>query len=274
MRHALFSVCVLAALAAASPSLAQEAETKPFVVSGAVALVSDYRFRGVSQTDKGFAVQGGLTGTHESGLYGGFWASNLSGWGTFGGPNLELDLFAGFKVPVGAGALDTGITMYMYPGGAATTTFFEPYMKLGGTAGPVNLLAGIAYAPGQRSLGNWSNTPQSRIGDKEDNLYLWGDASTGIPETPITLKAHIGYSDGNPGLGPNGTSVAPTGKYVDWLLGIDVALGPVTLGVAYTDTDINTSSPEYVRLQPNFSSTKDGSTISGSRVLFSIGAAF
>jgi uncharacterized protein (TIGR02001 family) len=52
--------------------LAQEAETKPFTVSGSVALVSDYRFRGVSQSDKGFAVQGWLTGTHEFGLDGSF----------------------------------------------------------------------------------------------------------------------------------------------------------------------------------------------------------
>lgn len=274
MRHALYSVCALAALMVAAPSRAQDEAAKPFTVSGSVALVSDYRFRGVSQSDKGFAVQGGLTGTHESGLYGGFWASNLAGWGTFGGPNLELDLFGGFKLPVGGGTLDTGLTVYMFPGGAAKTTFFEPYVKLGGTVGPVNLLAGVAYAPGQQSLGNWSNTPQSRFGDKEDNLYLWGDFSTGIPETAATLKAHLGYSDGNPGLGPNGTSVAPTGQYFDLLIGIDYVVGPVTLGIAYTDTDIDTSSVDYLRLQPNFSSTRDGSTISGSRLLFSIGAAF
>lgn len=276
MHQILSNAVALFAIVIATPAVAQEpAAAEPaLTVSGSVALVSDYRFRGVSQSDKGIAIQGGLTLNHESGVYGGFWASNLAGWGTFGGPNLELDIFGGFKVPVGAGALDVGATWYNYPGGAALTSFVEPYAKLSGTAGPVSLLAGVAYAPDQKALGNWSNTPASRIGDKEDNLYLWGDVAAGIPDSPITVKAHIGYSDGNPGLGPNGTSIAPTGKYWDWLVGVDFVAGPVTLGVAYVDTDISTSGLEYLRLQPNFSSTRDGSTISGSKVVFSISAAF
>jgi uncharacterized protein (TIGR02001 family) len=277
------TAAIVTAILFATPALAQDAEAPPpaFKASGSVALVSDYRFRGVSQSDKGFAIQGGLTGAHKSGVYAGFWASNLAGWGTFGGPNLELDLFGGYKLPVGDGTLDAGLTWYMYPGGASKTDFAEPYIKLSGTAGPVSLLAGVAFAPKQEALGNWFFTGaafQDGIPDdpgaKDDNLYLWGDASGGIPGTPVTLKAHIGYSDGNPGLGPNGTSVAPTGSYWDWLIGADLVLGPVTLGIAYTDTDISDSSIEYLRLQPNFSSTKDGSPISGSRVVFSIGAAF
>ncbi|MBU3078576.1 TorF family putative porin [Sphingomonas sp. XMGL2] len=263
----------LGLVATAQPAVAQTDAPKPFTVSGSVGLVSDYRFRGVSQSDKEMAVQGGVTITHESGLYGGFWGSNLSGWGTFGGANMELDLVAGYKLPVGSGAsLDVGLTWYMYPGGYSNTDFAEPYVKLSGTVGPVNLLGGVAYAPKQQALGNWSNTPQSRAGDKEDNLYVWGDASAAIPATPVTVKAHLGWSDGNPGLGPNGTSVAPTGKYLDWLIGADLTIAPLTFGVAYTDTNISKSEAAY--LQPNFSSTKNGSTIAGSRVLFSVTAAF
>ena len=257
---------------AAMPAVAQETDPpKPITVSGSVGLVSDYRFRGVSQSDEEMAVQGGITVTHESGLYAGVWGSNLAGWGTFGGSNMELDLIGGYKMPLAGGTLDMGVTWYMYPGGADLTDFAEPYVKLSGTAGPVNLLAGVAYAPKQRALGNFSNTPQSR-GQSKDNLYLWGDASAGIPGTPITAKAHIGYSKGNPGLGPNGTSVAPTGEYFDWLLGVDYVIGPITLGAAYVDTDIGTAEAAY--LQPNFSSTKDGSSIAAGKVLFSVTAAF
>lgn len=278
MRHLLISASVLAAaaLAVAAPALAADEPAPALKASGSVALVSDYRFRGVSQSNNGFAVQGGITLNHESGVYGGFWASNLAGWGTFGGPNLELDLFAGVKVPVGAGTFDVGGTFYQYPGGAPLTSFFEPYAKLSGTAGPVGLTAGVAYAWSQRALGNWSNHPASRLGDKEDNLYVWGDGTVGITGTPVTVKAHIGYSDGNPGLGPNGTSVAPTGSYWDWLIGADVVVGPVTLGVAYVDTDISTSSIEYRRLQPNFSKFQipGGDPISNGRVVFSVSAAF
>ncbi|MGG9016188.1 TorF family putative porin, partial [Escherichia coli] len=57
----------------ASPAVAQDtggetAPPPPFKASGSVALVSDYRFRGVSQSDKQFALQGGITVTHEIGL--------------------------------------------------------------------------------------------------------------------------------------------------------------------------------------------------------------
>jgi uncharacterized protein (TIGR02001 family) len=266
------SAAAAALLTLASPAFAQEEPAKPVTVSGSVALVSDYRFRGVSQTDKQIAVQGGITVTHEGGLYAGTWGSNLAGWGTFGGANLELDLIAGFKTEMASGtSIDAGLTWYMYPGGADLTDFAEPYVKLSTIVGPASLLAGIAYAPKQKALGNYSNTPQS-AGQKQDNLYIWGDASAAIPSTPLTLKAHLGHSNGNPGLGPNGTSVTPTGKYWDWSLGTDFAAGPVVLGVSYVDTSISKTKSAY--LLPNFSSTKNGSSIAGSTVVFSLSAAF
>jgi uncharacterized protein (TIGR02001 family) len=276
MRHLFASAVALAAIAIAAPACAADEPAPAFKASGSVALVSDYRFRGVSQSNNGFAIQGGITVSHETGLYGGFWSSNLAGWGTFGGPNLELDLFGGYKLPLGNGTLDLGLTWYMYPGGADKTDFAEPYVKLSGTAGPVGLTAGVAYAPPQQALGNWSNHPDSVVGDKEKNLYLWGDGAIGVANTGATLKAHIGYSDGNPGLGPNGTSVAPTGSYWDWLIGLDYVVGPVTLGVAYVDTDINPNSIEFLRLQPNFSKFQipGGDPISNAKVVFSVTAAF
>ncbi|RQW43455.1 TorF family putative porin [Novosphingobium sp. LASN5T] len=268
----------VAALAFSVPALAQEAP-KPITVSGSAAIVSDYRFRGVSQSDRALAVQAGLTVSHESGLYVGTWASNLSGWGTFGGSNTELDIYGGYKMPIGGVTVDVGLTWYMYPGGADKTDFAEPYVKLSGTVGPVSLLAGVAYAPKQESLGRWYLSGASYAtgvpdapGAKSDNLYVWTDASAAIPNTPVMLKAHVGYSDGNAGLGPNGTSVAPTGKYADWMLGADVAVGPVVLGVAYVDTDI--SNKEALYLQPNFSQTKNGSSIAGAAVVVSGTVAF
>jgi uncharacterized protein (TIGR02001 family) len=81
-------------LTAATPAFAQEEEAEgPISVSGSVALVTDYMFRGVSQSDEGLAIQGGLTVSHESGFYVGTWGSNLAGWGTFGGSSMELDIF-------------------------------------------------------------------------------------------------------------------------------------------------------------------------------------
>ncbi|EJU10480.1 MULTISPECIES: TorF family putative porin [Sphingomonadaceae] len=281
MKFRLFAgVAGLAAAFAATPAMAQEEAPSEFTIAGSVGLVTDYRFRGVSQSDKELAVQGGVSVTHESGLYVGTWGSNLSGWGTFGGSNTELDIYGGFAAEVTPGVkVDVGVTWYMYPGGSDITDFAEPYVKVSGSVGPANLLVGAAYAPKQEALGRWYLDADSYAtgipdapGAKSDNFYLWGDASTGIPNTPLTLKAHLGYSNGNSGLGPNGTSVAPTGSYLDWMLGADLAVGPVVLGVAYIDTDISKAESAY--LKPNFSSSKNGSQISGSTVVFSLSAAF
>ena len=271
------------ALAAAPPAFAQDtAPPKDVTVSGSVGLVSDYRFRGVSQSDENLAVQGGITIAHKSGVYIGTWGSNLAGWGTFGGANMELDLIAGYKLPVGGGTLDVGATWYMYPSGFDNTDFIEPYAKLSGTAGPVALTAGVAYAPKQQALGPWysngtsaANGVYDRVNAKDSNLYLWGDVSSGIPDTGLTVKAHVGYSNGNKGLGPFATSVSPTGEYFDWLVGADYVIpsAPLTLGVAYVDTDISKAESAY--LQPSFSRGQDGvGSIANGKVLASLTAAF
>ncbi|MGK6322936.1 TorF family putative porin [Sphingomonas sp. DT-51] len=283
MNYTLRLATALLAAGLAIPAAAQDtAPPKPVTVSGSVGLVSDYRFRGVSQSDRNLAVQGGLTIAHESGLYIGTWGSNLAGWGTFGGANMELDLIAGYKFPIGGGTLDVGATWYMYPSGFDNTDFIEPYAKLSGTLGPASLTAGVAYAPKQEALGSWylngtsaANGVYDRPGDKNDNLYVWGDAAAAIPNTGLTAKAHIGYSKGNDGLGPFATSVAPTGEYADWMLGVDYAVPttPLTLGVAYVDTNISKRESAY--LQPSFSRGQDGTgTIAGSTVVVSLTAAF
>ncbi|GGE73415.1 TorF family putative porin [Sphingomonas prati] len=271
-----------ALLAVATPAFAQDAAPSPITISGSAGLVSDYRFRGVSQSDEDIAVQAGLTVTHESGFYVGTWGSNLSGWGTFGGSNMELDLYGGYKAKVGSGTLDVGLLWYMYPGGASKTDFAEPYVKLSGVVGPVTLTAGVAYAPKQEALGRWYSTGElyvagtpDRPGKKNDNLYLSGDALAALPGTPVSLKTHIGYSDGNPGLGPNGTSVAPTGTYWDWMIGADTTYKNLTFGVSYVDTDISFGSFGAQRIQPSFSEGQDGTgSIANGKVVFAVTAAF
>lgn len=267
----LFAATAMAAACLPGLATAQE-QTSPITITGSAGLTSDYRFRGVSQSDNEMAIQGGLTITHESGLYVGAWASNLAGWGTFGGANMELDLIGGYKLPVGEATLDAGLVWYMYPGGASDTDFAEPYVKLSGAAGPLSLTAGVAYAPKQYALANVSAAPNSR-GQKQDNLYLWGDGALAIAGTPFTAKAHIGRSEGNPGLGPNGTSVSPTGTYWDWAVGVDTVWRNLTLNLSYMDTDISGSGA--ARLQPNFSDGQDGSgSIAGATLVASLTASF
>ena len=252
-----------------------------FTISGSATVASDYRFRGVSQSDREMAIQGGLTITHASGFYAGMWGSNLAGWGTFGGANMELDLIGGYKTKVSDTAtLDVGLTWYMYPGGSDKTDFAEPYVRLTGIAGPATLTASAAYAPRQEAIGKWYRTGADAAagvytnpGGKDDNLYLSGDGALALVGTPITAKAHVGHSWGQNGLGPNATAVAPTGAYWDWSVGADATWHTLTMNLSYVRTDISASDAAYLR--PSFSKGQDGTgTIAGGTFLVSLTAAF
>ena len=282
--HRVPALCAaFATLLSAAPVYARDAAmpAPDIAVSGSAMLISDYRFRGVSQTDDSMALQGGITLTHKGGAYAGAWGSNLSGWGTFGGANMELDVIAGYKRSLTRNlALDVGLTWYMYPGGAGKSDFVEPYVRLSETAGQTSLMVGAAYAPEQQALGRWYVNGANAVADasdhpgaKGDNLYIWGDAAVALKGTPLNAKAHIGRSNGNSGLGPNATSVAPTGAYWDWSVGMDAVWRSLTFSVAYVDTDIGRREAAY--LLPGFSKGQDGSgSIADGAILLSLSTAF
>ncbi|MCB1612408.1 MAG: TorF family putative porin, partial [Xanthomonadales bacterium] len=72
MRYRLITAALLAALS--MPALAQDAEEESGPLAFNVGIVSDYVFRGVSQTNEGPAFQAGMDYTHDSGFHAGVWA--------------------------------------------------------------------------------------------------------------------------------------------------------------------------------------------------------
>lgn len=223
-----------ATLAAASlfyvtPAFAQdeEADASAFTVTGNVGLVSDYRFRGVSLSGGDPALQGGATITHESGFYVGAWGSSIDDAGTDFFGDLELDLFGGWSGSLSEGvALDAGLLLYSYPTNAdgVEAQYLEPYATLTGTMGPVQAKLGVAYAYEQDSLGG------------NDNLYVFTKVSAGIPNTPITLNAGLGYTDGV--LAPPLLAGTADDSGLDWNVGASATvLGNVSLGVTYTGVE-------------------------------------
>jgi uncharacterized protein (TIGR02001 family) len=87
----------------------------PHTVSGNVALVGDYRFRGMSQTYTQPAIQGGVDYAAATGAYVGAWGSNVSGNQFLNGGSLELDLYGGYRWTAGKVGLDLGLLYYWYP---------------------------------------------------------------------------------------------------------------------------------------------------------------
>ena len=252
-----FSCCgSIAALMAASPALADETAPPPAVtINGTATLVSDYRFRGISQTDKNFAVQGSLTVTHESGFYVSVWGSSVDGYVTAasdfypGGAGTtcctakqEIDIIGGFKKTVGSATFDVGVLYYFYPktkaaGDKTSSDFFEPYAAISGTVGPVTAKATVNYAPKQKALA--LDQGQSGLLKKNDNVYIAGDFSAAIPNTPLGLTAHIGHS-----FGPSWLATTATGnEYTDWALGATLTYKAITIGVQYVDTDTDFFTP-------------------------------
>ena len=78
------------------PVLAQTQEALTF--TGNAAVVSDYRYRGISQTRFKPALQVGADLAHSSGAYAGAWATNIKWIKDFGvDGGLEVDLYGGYK---------------------------------------------------------------------------------------------------------------------------------------------------------------------------------
>lgn len=242
-----FAISALPATAYAQ----EEEPSEPITITGNVTLVSDYRFRGFTQSSEDPAIQGGITVTHESGLYAGTWASSVS----FAG-NTEVDLFAGYSKDVGGVTVDGGLLYYLYPQhGGSGADFFEPYLNLSTTVGPVNAKVGVNYAWKQGALANIQD-PGRPLGAKSAATYVHGELTASIPDTPIGLNAHIGHawSDAFPG--------GFDGKVLDYSFGATVGYKMLTLGVSYVNTN-----------EPKIGGFKEAIGADGA-VVFSLGASF
>ncbi|WP_116091227.1 TorF family putative porin [Sphingomonas crusticola] len=232
MRTTLVGLSLFAAVAVAAPALAQDAAApaSEFTVTGGAALTSDYRFRGVSQTNKRFALQGTIGVSHSSGFYVGTWGSSIDDY-VAAGSDQEIDLYGGYKTTVDGTTIDGGLLYYYYPGsGGANTDFFEPYLNASHTFGPVGAKVGLNYAWKQKGQ-SCSYDPRCGNKAKEDSLYTYGELSGGIPGTGVTVTGHLGESWGRSYL-TNGLK-----NYTDWSVTAAYTWKAITFSLAYVDTD-------------------------------------
>jgi uncharacterized protein (TIGR02001 family) len=93
----------------------------PLSITGNFGIYSQYVFRGLTQTDRKPAFQGGFDLAHTSGFYAGTWGSNISWLHDAGvvahGGSLEWDFYGGYKYAINEDiGLDVGVLDYYYPG--------------------------------------------------------------------------------------------------------------------------------------------------------------
>ena len=115
-------------------AFAQE-RTSSIEIRGNVGVVSDYVFRGISQSDESVAAQGGVDLILPKGFYLGAWASGVdTPWGGIynkqaGREDFEYDLYAGWQWGHSSGKVrvDTGVIQYAFSSDPDDLTWSEYY---------------------------------------------------------------------------------------------------------------------------------------------------
>jgi len=204
-------------LAGATATTAQAAE-----VSANVALVSDYRFRGISQSNEDIAIQGGFDLAFDNGIYIGTWGSSVDFDSTDGfNGSLELDYYIGWGMDVGENsAIDVGYLYYDYPGddGSGEGDYQEVY----GSFSWHDLTLGMAYS-------------DDYYGETEKFFYYYADYSFSLGEN-LSLDLHVGFND----LDEDGGFLSnEEDSYTDYSVGLTWSVMGVDLGAAYVGTTLD-----------------------------------
>ncbi len=247
MSMSKYVALLLAAGMTAFATTASYAEDSPHEFSANVALTTDYRFRGISQSNEDPSISGGFDYTHSSGFYVGVWAGSLD----FAVPDpddadIEIDYYGGFSGEIGNGiGWDIGGLYYAYPGsdtGSADYDYFEVYGSLSYDFGNFDIAAGIAYSP-------------DYFFESDDGIYVYGDVGIPLP-SGFAISGHVGHQsiDDNAQFG--------TPDYTNWSIGISKDLSIFSFDLSYLDT--NMSSADCF----------GGGDICDGTVIFSISSSF
>jgi len=186
-------------------------------------VMSDYVFRGYSQSAGDPVAQGGVDLTYKL-FYAGVWASGID-FGTGSGTSTEIDLYAGIKPNYGPVTFDFGVIYYIYPGAN----------DAGAELDYVELKAGASTTIDKFSFGGTAFYSPEYTGEVGAAWTLERTAGYELPSyygiTP-SLSATVGT-----------TLFDATGldDCVYWNAGIAFAAGKVALDLRYWDTDVDSA---------------------------------
>lgn len=191
-------------------------------VTGNISAVSKYVLRGITNNaeNDNTTIQGGLDYSHGSGLYAGYWGSNLDYGNTTTATGFENDFYAGYKFKAGPLDLNVGAIYYLY---TEVDDSDAPEAVFGVGMGPVTL--GVKYLLDDVAWGN------------DGDIYATLDYAQDLPNN-FKLAAtygHYFYDDddaGNPVLaGP--TTVDDGFRHLNVTLSHPVAKDAATMSITY-----------------------------------------
>jgi uncharacterized protein (TIGR02001 family) len=218
-------VAVVSTFLLNGPTPANAADLPGVSVSANVGIFSKYRWRGLDQSAREPAIQGGFDLAHTSGLYIGTWMSNVDFAGNADSVSSELDFYGGFgfELPSGVG-VDLNFTQFTYPGGLDSLNY--DFQEWG---------IGLSKDFGAAALSAGFNFSEEFYGKSGDAQYIQGGLDIPLP-AGLGLSAHVGHQtiDKNSTYGVD--------DYTDWSVGGSATLGGLDLSVTYVDTDLETST--------------------------------
>ena len=173
---------ILAALAFSGAAFAQTKPAEPdYTLSYNVGVVTDYRYRGISQSRLKPALQGGVDFAHKSGFYLGTWASTIKWIKDAGGDApVELDVYGGYKGAAGPVGYDIGVLTYQYPGHDLGVSPVTTEIYGAGTFGPATL----KYSHAVSNLFGFA--------DSKNSYYLDASATFDMGNG-WSIVPHVGY---------------------------------------------------------------------------------
>jgi uncharacterized protein (TIGR02001 family) len=275
MRARLIASTVAAAVAG-PVALAQS----PHTLSGNVALVGDYRFRGLSQTYTRPAIQGGVDYASTTGVYVGAWGSNVSGNQFLNGGSLELDLYAGYRWTGGAGkaGLDLGALYYWYPGARYNIDPGDHYntAEVSVAARYDQFTAKYSYALtnlfGMKTgtIGGYCGMDADGTPATTNCLGTGPTTGSGYIDLAATFNVALGVSLGLH-YGRQHVRSYDRLSYADYKVGFTRAFGAATLGVAVVGTD---ADGRFYRFTPTTAGSGETENVARSAIVLSASKAF
>jgi uncharacterized protein (TIGR02001 family) len=191
MKFSKSKVVLALAVLASSGAFAQAKAPEPdYTLSYNVGVVTDYRYRGISQSAKNPALQGGVDFAHKNGFYLGAWGSTIT-WikDSTASPNftkgsIEIDLYGGYKGELGGGfTYDVGLLQYWYAG--------NTYKNLSGSnADTLEVYGAVSYGPATLKYSH-SLTDLFGTLDSEGSSYLDLSATFDLGKG-WTVTPHVG----------------------------------------------------------------------------------
>jgi uncharacterized protein (TIGR02001 family) len=315
MRKSILTLSVLSALTLPNLVMAEEtvapaaeeakpvAAESPWTATANIGFVSDYYFRGLSQSWHKPAVQGGIDITHSNGFYAGVWGSNVSP-NTYPDANVELDLYAGYNgtTPIEGLGWTTGIYTYWYPGGdwdkytfAGTTPAGAPQTPDGGSWNTQELNAGLSYkwlsAKVSYTLSDWFGSEKKTgwDGDTKGSTYIELNAAYPLPWWGLTLIGHVGrmnvsgklntaYVSSN-GQMPSATTESTNPDYTDWKIGLNKSFSIAksegwNAGVYWIDSSSNSYWSDKGYGGSSFNGSTETKNLNDGRAVITIGRTF